>query len=321
MQVFSKIKLSREIKVGFVFVVAIAVMIWGLMYLKGLEIFKNKRTFYAEYETVNGLVPANSISIKGMKVGQVKDLYFSKKDPRKIIVELVIENDYPIPENSVARIVSTGLIGSKEIEIALGDSKELLKNGDTLLAFTEATLGEEVNRQILPLKIKAESLISSIDTVATIIQQLLNENTRQNLVKAVEHIKQALENLAHTTYNIDTLVSTEKNHLAAIITNVESISYNLRQNNDKIRNILANFSNISDSLARTNIPGVIRNVDKTVTDLDMTISKINNGQGSLGMLLNDQKLYDELTKAARDLNLLLEDIKANPSKYVKVSVF
>ena len=154
MKLLSHLKFSREIKVGFVFVVAIAVMIWGLMYLKGLEIFKNKRIFYAQYDYVNGLVAANPVSIKGLKVGQVRKLYFSKKDPGKIVVELVIENDYPIPKNSVAKIVSTGLIGSKEIEISLGDSKLVLKSGDTLQALTEATLGEEVNRQILPLKKK-----------------------------------------------------------------------------------------------------------------------------------------------------------------------
>ena len=129
MKLFSHLKFSREIKVGFVFVVAISVMIWGLMYLKGLEIFKSKRTFYAQYDYVNGLVVANPVSIKGLKVGQVKKLYFSKKDPGKIIVELVVENDYPIPNNSVAKIVSTGLIGSKEIEISLGDSKGMLESG------------------------------------------------------------------------------------------------------------------------------------------------------------------------------------------------
>lgn len=321
MKLFSYLKFSREIKVGFVFVVAISVMIWGLMYLKGLEIFKSKRTFYAVYDYVNGLVVANPVSIKGLKVGQVKALYFSKRPPGKIIVEIIIENDYPIPKNSVAKIVSTGLIGSKEIDIVIGNSKEVLENGDTLQAITEATLGEEVNRQILPLKKKAENLISSIDTVATIIQELLNKNTRDNLIMAIEHVKEALENLAHTTYNIDTLVETQRYHLAAIISNVESISFNLRQNNDKIKKILTNFSDISDSLVKANIPAILNNVDRTISDLNVVIGKINKGEGSVGLLLNDKKLYDEVTKAAKDLNLLLEDIRANPSKYVKVSVF
>jgi phospholipid/cholesterol/gamma-HCH transport system substrate-binding protein len=321
MKPFSQFKFSREVKVGFVFVVAISVMIWGLMYLKGLEIFKSKRTFYAQYEYVNGLVVSNPVSIKGMKVGQVKKLYFSKKDPGKIIVELVVENDYPIPKNSVAKIVSTGLIGSKEIEISLGDSKETLETGDTLQALTEATLGEEVNRQIIPLKEKAENLISSLDTVAAIVRELLNKDTRDNLISAIEHVKEALQNLSHITYNVDTLVASQRNHLASIISNVESISLNLRQNNDKIKNILTNFSDISDSLVKANVPAILTNVDRTISDLNIAIGKINNGEGSIGLLLNDKKLYDEVTKAAKDLNLLLEDIKANPSKYVKVSVF
>lgn len=321
MKLMSQLKISREIKVGFVFVVAIAIMIWGLMYLKGLEIFKSKRTFYAQYDYVNGLVAANPVSIKGMKVGQVKTLYFSKKDRGKIVVELIVENDYPIPRNSLAKIVSTGLIGSKEIEIELGDSKEMLENGDTLKALTEATLGEEVNRQLLPLKKKAENLISSIDTVATIVQALLNKNTRDNLFEAIEHVKEALQNLAHTTYNIDTLVDTQRKHLASIISNVESISTNLHQNNDKIKNILTNFSNISDSLAKANIPAIFNNVNRTISDLNLAIGKINRGEGTVGLLLNDEKLYDEVTKAAKELNLLLEDIKANPAKYIKVSVF
>ena len=138
---------------------------------------------------------------------------------------------------------------------------------------------------------------------------------------AIEHVKDALQNLAHITYNVDTLVSNQRNHLASIISNVESISTNLRQNNDKIKNILANFSDISDSLVKANIPGVLNNVDRTISDLNVAIGKINKGEGTVGLLLNDKQLYDEVTKAAKDLNLLLEDIKANPSKYVKVSVF
>ncbi len=301
--------------------IATAVLIWGLMYLKGLELFKRHQTFIAVYDHVNGLVAANPISIKGLKVGQVKKLYFDPRNPAKIIVELYIDGDYPIPKNSYARIFSSDLLGGKEVEINLGDTNVLARSGDTLKSITEATLGEEVNRQLLPLKKKAENLISSIDTVATIVQEVLNKNTRNNLVQAIEHVKEALQNLAHTTYNIDTLVSTQRNHLAAIITNVESISANLRQNNDKITNILTNLSDVSDSLAKARIPYTLSMVNTAIGSLTTALQKINQGQGTVGLLLNDDKLYRELEKAARDLNLLIEDIKANPKKYIKVSVF
>jgi phospholipid/cholesterol/gamma-HCH transport system substrate-binding protein len=313
--------IRKEIKVGAVFVIALAVLIWGLMYLKGLELFKTSRTFYAVYDHVNGLVAANPITIKGLQVGQVNKLYFDPANPQKIIVELYIKGDYPIPKNSAARIYSSSLLGAKEVEIVPGDSRIMAKDRDTLLSLVEATLGEEVNRQILPLKRKAENLISSIDTVAVIIQQVLNKNTRENLVQAVEHVKQTLENIAHTTGNLDTLLGSQRKNIGDIIINVESISDNLRKNNDKITHIINNLSDVSDSLAKARIPATIAQVNKAVSDLDSILVKINKGEGSVGQLINNQQLYQEVEKAARDLNLLLEDIKANPGRYVKVSVF
>jgi phospholipid/cholesterol/gamma-HCH transport system substrate-binding protein len=316
------LKISKEIRIGLIFVIATAILIWGLMYLKGMELFKHRMIVYAVYDRVNGLVPANTVAISGMKVGQVKDLYFSSKQRGKIIAVLYISENYPIPANSIARINnSDNLIGGKYVEIVLGDSKQILKDQDTLKSVIEASLGESLSQQILPLKKKTENLISSIDTVATLIQDVLNKQTRDDLAASIHHIKDVLENLSHTTYYLDTLVGSQRNHLANIISNVESISLNLKNNNQKINNILNNFSQLSDSLARARIPATISQVNKAVADIDLAVTRINSGQGSLGLLLNDEKLYKEVEKAARDLNLLLEDIKANPKKYVKVSVF
>lgn len=314
-------KISKEVRVGVVFVLATAILIWGLMYLKGLELLKTSRTFYAVYERVNGLVPANPVSIRGVKVGQVKKVYFDETNHARIIVELYILGDYPVARNSSARIFSSSLLGSLEVEIVPGDSKEMAKDGDTLLSTVEATLGQEVNRQLLPLKNKAENLIGSIDSLATIFQEILNKNTRENLVEAIENVKRTLVNIAHTTHHLDTLVGSQRNNLSKIIANVESISSNLRKNNDKINNILTNFSDLSDSLARARIPYTIAQINRAVTDLDSVLIRINSGEGSVGQLVNNKQLYNEVEKAARDLNLLLEDIKKNPSRYVKVSVF
>jgi phospholipid/cholesterol/gamma-HCH transport system substrate-binding protein len=257
-----------------------------------------------------------------MKVGQVKSLYFSSKQRGKIIAVLYISEDYPIPVNSVARINnSDNLIGGKYVEIVLGDSKQILKDQDTLKSFIEASLGEELNQKLIPLKNKTERLLGSIDTVATLIQEMLNKDTRDNLAASIRHIKDVLNNLSHTTYYLDTLVGSQRNHLASIIGNIESISLNLKNNNQKINNILTNFSDLSDSLAKARIPATIAQVNKAIVDIDIAVNKINNGKGTLGLLLNDDKLYKEVEKAAHDLNLLLEDIRANPKRYVKVSVF
>jgi len=314
-------KFSREIRIGILFLLATIILIWGLMYLKGVDLLNKKRNLYAVYDHVSGLTPTSPVFIKGLKVGQVQKMYFSKELPGKIMVKLYITDMYPIPINSVARIQSSDLLGSKHIEIIPGDTNIMVADGDTLNASTEATLTEEVNRQLLPLKKKAENLISSIDTVATIVQQVLNKNTRESLVQAIEHIKQALENITHTTYHLDTLVGSQRKNIAGIISNVESISKNLRNNNEEINRIIGNLANLSDSLAAARIPATLRQVNTAVNNINTVLDKVNRGEGSLGLLLKDPKLYNDLDSAAHSLNALIIDIKANPKKYLKVSVF
>ncbi len=314
-------KISKEIKVGVVFVLATAILIWGLMYLKGLELLKTSRTFYAVYDNVNGLVPANAISIKGVKVGQVQKVFFDDRHPEKIIVELYVLGDYPIAKNSLARIYSSSLLGSQEVEIVPGDSKVMAADGDTLNSEIEANLGTEVKRQLVPLTSRAEGMISSIDSLAVSFREILNKQTRDNLISSISHIQRTLANISHLSGNLDTVLTGQRSNLSRIIANVESISSNLKKNNDKIGNILTNFSNLSDSLAKAKIPATIAQVNKAVTDLDSILIRIDQGDGTLGQLVNNRQLYDELEKAAKDLNLLLEDLRKNPSRYVKVSVF
>jgi len=315
------IKYQREIKIGIVFIIATLVLIWGLMYLKGLELLTSSRIFYAVYENVDGLVISNPVTLNGLQIGQVNVLTFDRRHNGKIICELYIKNDFPFPKNSIARIRSSSILGSKEVAIILGNETAVAKNGDTLKTDIEASLSSEVNKQLLPLKRKAESLINSIDSVATIVQLVLNKNTRENLVQAIDHVKDALANIAHATYSIDTLISTQRKNIAGIIVNIESISKNLKQNNEKITNIINNLSNVSDSLAKARIPATLMQVNLAVKSINSALEKINKGEGSLGLLLNDQKLYIDVENAARNLNLLIEDLKANPKKYLKISVF
>jgi phospholipid/cholesterol/gamma-HCH transport system substrate-binding protein len=316
-----KLKFQRELKIGITFIIATLVLIWGLMYLKGLELLTSSRLFYVVYDNVDGLVVSNPVTLNGLQIGQVNILSFDPRHNGKIICELYIKGDYPVPKNSIARIHSTGLLGSKEIAIILSNDRELAKSGDTLQAEIEASLGAEVNKQLLPLKRKAENLISSIDSIAVIIQQVLNRNTRDNLVQAIEHVQEALANISHATFTLDTLITQQKKNISGIIINVESISRNLKQNNEKISRIISNLADVSDSLAKARIPSTIMQVNNAVRSLNTTLEKINKGEGSLGLLVNDQKLYNDLENAARNLNLLIEDLKANPKKYLKISVF
>jgi phospholipid/cholesterol/gamma-HCH transport system substrate-binding protein len=315
------VKLSKEFKVGLVAIATIAIFIWGFNYLKGLDIFKTYKTFYAIYPRVNGLMEANPVSIHGLNVGQVTRISFTPDMSGNIIVEFVVTTDLPLPKNSVANIYSSDLMGSKAIEIMIGDTNIYLDDGDTLMSEVEASLKDAVNQQIAPLKNKAEELIGSIDSAVVAIRGVFNRRTRENLKNSIESIRITLKNLESATYNIDTLVISQKNRLATILDNVEAITTNLRENNENITNIINNFSTISDSLAKAQIPKTFDNINSTISDLAEVVEKVNTGQGTIGLLLNDDKLYNNLQQASNNLNALLEDLQQNPKKYVRFSLF
>jgi phospholipid/cholesterol/gamma-HCH transport system substrate-binding protein len=212
-------------------------------------------------------------------------------------------------------------MGSKAIEIVLGNSTVIAVAGDTLLTSIEAGLKEEVNRQVQPIKKKAEDLLATIDSVVTVISEIFNENARKNLSQSFESIKNTLEAIQSASYEIDTLVTVERNRLADILTNIESITKNLDKNKDNINNIISNFSAISDTLAKAEIPKTFNNANIALKNIADIADKINKGEGTIGMLIHNDSLYYQLEKSASDLNKLLEDIRKNPRKYVRFSLF
>jgi phospholipid/cholesterol/gamma-HCH transport system substrate-binding protein len=316
------LKASKEIKIAIVFIVGMALLYWGINFLKGRDIFNKERVFYAVYPQINGLVKANPVLLNGFRIGQVKDIYVHPDNSGKIIVEFsVTNNDVQVPINSVAKLYSSGLLSSMAIELKIGNSTIMAEDGDTLNTYVQATLTEEVNVQFQPIKQKFETVMLSIDSVLVIIRSVFNENTRRNLEQSFESIRLTINNLEHTTYNLDTLLSSQRGNLASIIRSVESISNNIKNNNDKITNIINNFSNITDTIAKSNIASAIDNADKSLKQFSDIMEKINRGEGSLGMLVNNDSLYNNLNNSSKELNELIEDIKLNPRRYLNFSVF
>jgi len=316
-----KIKISREIKIGVFGIVTLTLFIIGLNYIKGKDIFRKNRTFYAIYDATSGIQDAAPVSVNGLNVGKVTDMRFVNDTSSKILLELTISNSIFIPSNSVARIFSLDLLGTKNIEIILGNSKHEAQDGDTLTGGSQLSLQEEVNAQVAPIKQKAENLLSSLDTMVTVLQTVFNSETRKNLDASFASIRSTLTNLENTSFNMDTLVYGQRKRLERIIFNVESITENFRKNDENISSILSNFSKISDTLAKANLAATLTNVNSSLTHLDAITTKIDNGQGSIGLLLNDKKLYENLDKSAAQLNALIEDMKLNPYRYVNFSVF
>ena len=312
---------SKPFIIGFTFILAIVIFVWGFNYLKGRDLFKKQEFLYARYHTVNGLVAAKPVYVNGLQVGQVSRLYFAPDMSGDIIVELVIQSKFPIPKNSMAHIFSADLMGSKSITLILGDSKEAVESGDTLKTSVEGSLMESVNKQVAPLKAKAEVLMGSVDTLIAAFNAVMNDATVQNLSTSIQDIQNTFKNLSSTTTRMDVLVTSEGNRLQSILTNVDSLALTLSNNREGLSNIISNFESISDSLSKANIAEVIYKADSSINSLNQILAKINEGQGTAGKLMNNDSLYRELNKSAEELNKLLKDVRENPKRYVKFSLF
>ncbi|MDD4575791.1 MAG: MlaD family protein [Bacteroidales bacterium] len=316
----TKIKLSREVKISIIFIFALLLFVWGINYLKGSDLLQKTRKLYADYENVNGLMTANPVLLNGFRIGLVTDMYFKEDDIGKIRVEFTINNDILIPKNSIARIIDSDLLGSKAVQIVLGNQGEAV-NKDVLIGETQMGLMGNLSSQIEPIKAKAESILASIDSITLAMNIVLNKETQNNLIKSFNEIQQTISHLNSSLSVVDQVLAKDKNKLSDIIGNIESITTNLKNNNEKISNAVNNFSNISDTLAAANLAQTIQEVSNTFGELNQSLNKLNKGEGSAGQLLSNDSLYLNLQNASKNLELLLEDLKENPNRYVSFSLF
>ncbi len=314
-------KKSKPYIIGLSFIIAIVVFVWGFNYLKGKNLFKKQMFLYAEYPTVNGLVTAKPVYINGLRVGQVNKLYFDPDMSGNIIVELLIQTNFPIPKNTVAHIFSADLMGSKSIELKLGDSPEIAQNGDTLPTSVERSLMEEMDKQIKPLKVKAEMLLSSIDTLVNAFNAVMTEASIKNLESSMRNLRLTIKNLANTTNNVDNMVQSEIHTIRSIIDHTDSLMITLNNNSASMVNIIDNVETITDTLAAADLAGMLNSINNSLADMNNIIQKINEGSGTAGKFINNDSLYNELNKSAEELNKLLKDVRENPKRYVKFSLF
>jgi len=317
-----KIRIKKEVWIGIVVIGSLGVLYWGLNYLKGIDIFNKESNYYAIYDKVEGLTVSNPVQINGYTVGNVRSVTFLPDNSGRIVVKMsVVNQDFKIPLNTVAKITSLDLLGSKSVNLILGKETEYHNVGDTLKSSVEASIAEEVNSQILPLKLKAEDLLASMDTAIQIVRAILNEEARDNLSASFKNIKNAMGTFEVVAMRVDTMIYEEKAKLSSIMTNFNSISFNLRNNNENITMILDNVAFITDSIAASNVTQTINNASIAFRDAALIMEKIEKGEGSIGQLVNNDSLYFHLESSARNLDRLLMDIEEHPGRYVHVSVF
>ena len=305
--------MSKELKIGLLAIIAIVFLVFGVNYLKGINILNNNRNYYAVYENIGGLQVGRSVMVNGYKVGMVSDISLLIEENQNLLVSISLEKEFNLPSNSVCKIVNQDLMGTKGISLVLGDGSDFLNTGDTLISGIEGTLQDEVNAQILPLKNKAEQLIGSMDSVMMIVTAVLNKDTRESLRNSLQSLDKTFSLMSETMIKVDSMVAVNDDRITKVISNLASISSNLESSNGEIKNILTNFSSLSDSLAKADIATALKNIS------DIT-AKINNGEGSISLLLKDDKIYTNFEKSTHELAELLEDIKKHPSRYVNFSI-
>ncbi len=300
-------KITREIKTAILVLGGVALFIYGYSFLKGNSIFKNTKTLYGIYPEVEGLVSGAKVSINGLSVGKISKIDFLP-NTTKILVTMDVRQELDFSIKSKAMLYETGLIGGKAIAIVpVFDAQRVVKDGDTLQTIVKPGLTELINRQIEPLQIKIESMLSSADSLFAGVSNVLDNDTQTNL-------KRILENLSITTNNLN------KASLSAIdILNTNQKNLNHTFNN--LKNTSDNIKAITDSISNAQLSNTIRSFTQTVKGLNNIVSAIESGEGTAGKLINDEALYQNLTAASKKLESLLSDIKSHPKRYVHFSLF
>lgn len=300
-------KLSREVKTGIIVVAGIIAFIFGLSYLKSSPLFENNKTFYAVYDNVGGLQPGTQVSINGYNVGNVTSIKF-KDSSGKLLVTISINNEFEFSENSVAELFDTGIIGGKGVQIVpVFDQAPMAKSGDTLKSQIKPGLTELVQQKLTPLQMKVEGAVSHADSLLMNVNQILDDPTKNKLQETIVSLNELVRAFKGSADNLNVLLENNKTQLDSSLKNVSKIT--------------SNFSQLSDSLVSADLGGTLSKFQSTVIKLNGILSKIENGEGSLGKLSKDEALYDNLAAASRELDLLLQDFRLNPKRYVNVSVF
>ncbi len=307
------IKISNETKVGALTAISITLLILGFNFLKGKNVFEKKATMYVTFKRVEGLNIADGIKINGLRVGAVEGLEEKDANLSEVVVAFQLVKEINIPTDSYAKIVATPL-GSTAIVITMGNAKTFLNEGDTLTGMESKSMVEDLKETLQPTVENVNKTLATLDSTIRKIGNVFDANAKQN-------IGSTLEELALTTSRLNTLLEPNKGSLAQTLENVKGFTGNLKQNNDSITAVVNNLTKASRDLASADISKTISSLEKATTTLNTILAGIKEGKGSLGKLATDEQLYKNLNSTSNSLNVLIQDLRLHPKRYVQVSVF
>ncbi len=302
-------KFTKEIKVGFLAIIGVMMSVFSYNYLKGINLFDKNRKFTVKYEKVDGLSVSNPVTMNGFKIGKVQKINFNSKNTRELLVDITIDNDVVFPKTSFAELYETGLIGGKAISI-IPDYKNdstIALDGDILRGVIKPGLTELVN-QILPqVQLQLEAVMKNAEIVLQNINTLFDDETKKELKSRIEDFSNLTNTISETSNEISDLIIDNSDNLTNAVTDFKIASNNIKS--------------ITDSINSDDIIAITSNLNTLVSDLNSITSSLKNSDGTAGMLINDESIYNNLENATNQLNILIEDIKLNPDRYINFSVF
>jgi phospholipid/cholesterol/gamma-HCH transport system substrate-binding protein len=313
-------KISNETKIGALTAVSVALLILGFNFLKGKSLFKNGNFLYTKYKNTKGLTPSNDVYINGYQVGNVYAIEAANKNISDIIVTIKMKDDFNIPDNSVAYI-NTNPLGSPSINIQLGNSSKYLVSEDTMRSSVSGGLMGDITNKLGPVADQVENMLASLDSVLRNVNHILDPVTKGNLQNVISHLNEATAGLVSSSASLQKLLNTQTGALAQSLNNVSSFTHTLANNSEKLTNTMTNLEKTTDNLSKVDIDGVVSRLKASIEDFKNATAKLNSTDGSLGALLNDKQLYNNLNSSVYSLNILADDLRAHPKRYVNISVF
>ncbi len=308
-------KIAKEVKIGILVAAAFAILFTGFYFLKGANVFSNDNKYICYYPNIDGLQNSAAIQVNGITVGHVLNTKLELNKGVKVVI--LVDNSVPIPDGTVANLASSDLLGSKVIKLTLGTGSSMLPSGSELQTHIDGGLMDNVSAQLTPRLQELKTTISSLDNVLANINTVVGDENQKALAAVIKSLGVTANNLT----KLSTALSNESSEISSIIHNTNSITGNLAHENDTVKAILAHVSGITRQLSNAPIQKTFTELQQTTAQLQGIMDKINNKQGSLGMLINDKELYNSLNGSLQSMKNLLNDLQAHPKKYLNLTVF
>ena len=300
-------KLSREIKTAVLVIASVVLFIWGYSFLKGKALFANYKTFYVTYTNVEGLVKSAPVTLNGLAIGKVNDIKINETDG-SVVVELQITSDFPISSTSAAVLYEPGFIGGKQIAIEPDfKNKTLAEDGQELPGELKLSLTASIQEKLVPLQAKFETVLVEVEKLLQGVNSVLDKKSQENLKITLAELSKTMVEIHAASTNVNSILTDNKSDLKGVVTNFKKVS--------------TDFAKISDSLSKADLGKTVKSFNTSLAKVDAILLDLEAGKGSAGKLLKDESLYSNLKATTKEMELLLQDVRLFPTRYINVSVF